>query len=435
MVAMSMSSTILLWLLSGLAFAAAVLHPLMGAVVLASLASVPRVDVIPAPGYHVALIGAMLLGVVLRLPIERPRLRAPSPQVVVFAAFLVYVAAQFVGGLAFSSSTGRDRELTSLFNELMTGVLAFIVATIVLRGRSPYPVMAALLISALVTAIAAIAQSIGAAESLGALVPETEITDRMTGTFGDPNYYGAYLAAATTLALACVVLAQARWVKAATIAVASFTTVAIALSQSRGAIVALAAGLTTIAFMRSRRAGLITASLIVMGAVVAYPLFSDWRFAGRADLASAGVAAQLDSSGRANTWLLGLEQFFNEPLAGIGFGRLVEETGIKAHNWYIMLLAESGAIGFVLWALFVVAVFFALRGVSRSARTVGYAVLVVWLVGSLFIEVPSYFQPSALVLMALAAALTADWATDHRAPILTATTTRSGSRAVQVRGA
>ena len=78
-------------------------------------------------------------------------------------------------------------------------------------------------------------------------------------------------------------------------------------------------------------------------------------------------------------------------------------------------LAETGITGSVLWALFILAVVLALRRQPRTARTIGYSVLVAWLVASIFLDVPNTYQATGLVVIALAAALRADWTNERRA--------------------
>ena len=147
----------------------------------------------------------------------------------------------------------------------MTGVLTFIAARIVLRGRSPYPVLAALLASAMLASAIALSQSSGAEGLFGDLAGQSEVPNRVTGPFADPNYFGAYLAAATTLGVACAVIARSRWLKIAIIVLSAVVGAALVLTLSRGALVALIAGLTTLAFTRGRKVGLaaVAATLLV----------------------------------------------------------------------------------------------------------------------------------------------------------------------------
>ena len=133
-------------------------------------------------------------------------------------------------------------------------------------------------------------------------------------------------------------------------------------------------------------------------------------------------STQLEASDRTGAWLAGTDVFLSSPVFGVGWGRLVEESerGIAAHNWYITLLAETGIVGFLLWALFILAIVVALRRRSLEARMVGYSVLAAWMVASLFIEAPVVYGSAGPVLIVLAAALLAEWRS--RAPEPSSTT-------------
>ena len=187
---MAIGSAVLVLLASGLALATALLSPTLGLIAVAFLAPFPRPPVIPTPGLYVALIGAIGLGLILRMPVERPRLHWPSPVVWLIGAFLLYIAAHLVGGLLDGAGGPDATTVMQQFSQVMTGVLAFIVTTFVLSGRSPFPVLAALLVSAAVVAATAIAQSMGLEGLFGRLVSDGEFAmtiGRVTGVRFDPE--------------------------------------------------------------------------------------------------------------------------------------------------------------------------------------------------------------------------------------------------------
>ena len=416
-VAMMVGSGTVVLLASVILLAASLLSPVTGLVALAFMAPFPRPLEIPAPGLYVAIIGAIFLGTLFRLPIERPRLSWPPLDVSLVGAFLLYVAASLLAGPLDGPWSDRASAISSLFAVFMTGVLTYIAARSVLRGRSPYPVLAAMLVSAVLASAIALSQSSGAEGLFGVLAVQGDVPNRVTGPFADPNYFGAYLAAATTLGVACAVIARSRKLKIAILALSAVAGVTLVLTLSRGALVALIAGLTTLAFTRGRKVGLAAVATILLVGVVAWPLFAEQRYGSSSGLAGAGVSSQLEDSGRTGAWLAGLEVFQSSPLIGIGWGRFVEEasSGIAAHNWYIAVLAETGIVGFLLWMLFIVASVLALRTKPRAAQTVGYSVLATWMVAALFIEVPVVYGSAGLVLIVLAAAIASDWTPRGRA--------------------
>ena len=407
----------------GLVLFASVLSPISGMIALAFVGPFPRPLAVPTAGFYLAIVGAILLGIILRLPIERPRLNWPPPHVWAIGAFLAYAAVQLVvvllDGPASSRSVALDSSSTigPTFLQFMAGALTFVAAGLVVSGRSPYPIVASLLASAVLASMTAVGQSLGAEGLFGGLMGPPEdrnitAVDRVTGPFLDPNYFGAYLAIATTLGLACAVIARSTWMRAVTMAVSSLAGVGLILTLSRGALVALVAGIVTLAFTRGRRAGFLAIGSMLLATLIAWPFFADVRFAADPSRAQGGLVSQLgESSDRTGAWLGGVEAFLSSPIFGVGWGRLVDEaaTGIRAHNWYVTLLGETGIVGFILWALFIVSVALALRKRSRAARTVGYSVLAAWIVASLFIELPLVFAATGLALIALAVTIAAEW--------------------------
>jgi hypothetical protein len=410
--AMALGSSAATLAASVVALAASVLSPMTGMVVLAFMAPLPRPLVVPTPGLHVVMLAAMLLGTILRMPIDRPRLRAPSPPVVAALLFLAYTTVQYVGGLVDKTSP-RELEISSLYSQVLTGLLGFAIATVVLRARSPIPILAAALAAAVLQSLLALSQWIGVDGPFGGLIGEMIPGYRASGSFGDPNYMGSFLAAATTLAVACAILARSERMRVVLSASAVFIFVGVAVSMSRGALLAIVAGIITLAFLRNRRAGILVAGAALVIATVVYPAFADWRFGSAAEDATLGLSARADSSGRITAFLASQDLIASSPLIGIGFGRFVEEssTGDAAHNWYANVLAEMGLVGGVLWAAFIVALLLALRRRPRPAQVVGYPVLAAWMVASFFLELPMDYQSSGLVLITLAAALASDWST------------------------
>lgn len=414
----------------GLVLAVSVLAPMIGMIALAVIGPFPRPLVVQTAGVYLAVVGAVLLGIVLRLPVERPRLSRPPAHVWAIGALVVYAAAHLIGGLLDGPASSRGfSDIAPTFFQFTVGALTFLAAGLVVRGRSPFPIVAALLVGAVLASTTALAQSMGAESLVSGLIWPAEdraatAVDRVTGPLQDPNYFGAYLATAIMLGLACVVIARSTRVKATVIAVSGFLSAALLLTLSRGALVALVAGVITLAFTRGLRKGLLMVSATVVAAVIAWPLFAGARFAADPSRAAGGLAAQLgESSDRTGAWVGGLEAFLSSPVFGVGWGRLVDEvsTGIPAHNWYITILGETGIVGFILWAVFLVTIAAALRKRSRTARTVGFTVLVTWMVASMFLELPLVYAATGLALMVLGVAISADWpaggADDHPAAV------------------
>jgi O-antigen ligase len=207
--------------------------------------------------------------------------------------------------------------------------------------------------------------------------------NRLKGAGLNPNQLGSYCVVvaifATTLA------ANARWsvlARTGALAVAGFAGIAVFMTLSRGALVGLAAALLVAPFVigRGRRAGaVVVAVAAVLGTVGWY-----------ATLAPANAVervmhpAQGGGSGREDLWRVGWRMVEDQPIWGVGAGNypvaaihyllrpgaterdeiIVDEQKV-AHNIYLTVLSELGAIGL---ALFLFILFLALRCALSAAR-------------------------------------------------------------------
>jgi len=63
-----------------------------------------------------------------------------------------------------------------------------------------------------------------------------------------------------------------------------------------------------------------------------------------------GVSGSGDSAnGRLDAWYVGIQMLLSHPLFGIGMGNFIEEHNLVAHNSYIHIAAELGALGYSFW--------------------------------------------------------------------------------------
>ncbi len=405
--AVTSGSTLLMLLASGVAISVSVISPLAGLIALALAAPLARTLVIPAPGLYVAMAGAMFLGLVLRLPLQRSQPRLPSAAVVLLGAFLFYAGVHLVAGRLDGAPGLRTTELASLFARVTECVLAFGLASVILRGRTPYPVLGALLASAVIAGFLGLAQLTGMDASFSDLMEPPGESGRITSVFSNPNYYGAYLASMTVLAVALLSVVASRRARTALLVAAAFLFLVLLFTQSRGGLATLLAGLMAIAFVHSRRAGFLAAAGLAFGALLAYPVFSAWRF----EDVDPGVAGNVvTAGGRIDAWASGFESFVSSPVFGIGLGRFQDASGgITAHNWYVQVLAELGLAGIVIWGLFILAATFALKDRSLPARVVGYSMLVAFMVASMSMSPLTNFRLAGPILISIAAATVARW--------------------------
>jgi putative inorganic carbon (HCO3(-)) transporter len=57
--------------------------------------------------------------------------------------------------------------------------------------------------------------------------------------------------------------------------------------------------------------------------------------------------------GRVDAWYEGLHLFLSHPVFGVGAGNFTEYNDLTAHNSFVLVLAETGFVGYLLWLAFV----------------------------------------------------------------------------------
>jgi O-antigen ligase len=303
-----------------------------------------------------------------------------------------------------------------------------LAAAYILRGRSPYPVLALALAGALLATLTAVAtfENTVSGPPFARLVATTDIGLRAAGPFVNPNYMGTFAVAVLVGILAAWTAIASPIGRAMLVGLVVLCVIALVQAQSRGAVVAGFAGLAALVWLRSRPLALAVVGMGLVAAVLIYPAFVEWRLTNlRGSVSDAGYVAMTESDdARLNATLAGPAMFLSEPIFGVGFGEFVEksvtvsglETGINAHNWYVNVLAEQGITGGILWLGATVAVAYELRSRRGVARMVGVAVLTTLVVGFLFLEGPTSVQLVAVPCLFLIAALVSDWGDGRTRP-------------------
>ena len=225
------------------------------------------------------------------------------------------------------------------------------------------------------------------------------------------------MATAITAGVVCLFVARSWRNRIWLVGSSLLLSAAVVISLSRSALVVVLAGLLAVAFTHSRRAGLVTAAAVLVLALGLYPLFVSFRVTATNGTASAQtylILAQSDQ-GRLEAALVGPQLFGTAPLFGVGFGHYsilsgrILGTPIAAHDWYLNVLAEQGIVGISLWLAMLAAVAVALRNRPRAPRSMGYAVLAAYAVGSFFLEPPNTVQTSGFAITLIVLALVGDW--------------------------
>ena len=173
------------------------------------------------------------------------------------------------------------------------------------------------------------------------LSQETRI--QYVGIFNDPNDLGLLFVMCLPMAFylstrgGFMGLRRLFW-----LALAAALLWGIFLTNSRGAFVAVA---VLVAVFVWRRRGIIWAAVLGSCFVVAM-------------MALPSRMQELDvdeesAFGRIDAWYEGLQMFSGHPIFGVGAGNFTEINPLTAHNSFVLVLAETGIIGYMLWFIFV----------------------------------------------------------------------------------
>lgn len=365
-------------------------------------------------------IGVLLaLGLLARIATGRDRdLNFASAHPVATAAMVAFLGWTLVG-LLWAQNTAAVT--TALMRYALNFVLLFVVFAAVRTRRD------LLLLIVLFVFGAALAAGYGlvhppTADQFGDVA-------RTGGTLGDPNELAAVLVIGLLLSAAVALLrAVPALVRVGAIGAAVLCLAGIALSVSRGGLLALAVALVVGMLVGGRwRIHVATLTLIVvLGTVGYFSAYASPQALQRITTANGG-------SGRTDIWTVGWRMFEAHPVRGVGAGnfpvvsvtyllrpgpitasRFIVDTPQVAHNTYLNVLAEQGIVGA---ALFVGLLVFggrcyqlAWRGFRRSGdrdlEIVAYALfvgLIGFLAASFFLS--EEFNKQLWILIALGPAL------------------------------
>ncbi len=209
---------------------------------------------------------------------------------------------------------------------------------------------------------------------------------RFASSGSDPNYLAMTLALGMPFAWYLAHHSPRRALRIANGAYLPVAAVAVALTGSRGGLLATSVALfyILVTIRRLRPAGFI-ALLILLGvatatAIQVVPESSFERIASVDEELIDG-----DLNGRAGIWLEARDAFFDRPVLGIGPGasRATLPTGKVGHNVVITVALELGIVGLALFVGFVAGTLRYLRSLPTSDRRLWLSVVAVWGVGSL----------------------------------------------------
>lgn len=164
------------------------------------------------------------------------------------------------------------------------------------------------------------------------------------GIFNDPNDLGLLFVSCIPMAAylssrgGLMGLRRLFW-----LAVAGVLVYGVYLTDSRGALLALLAVMGV--YIWQRKGVLVAGALGAMAVGVLLALPS--RF-------SEIDAEEESAQGRIESWYEGLQMFQGHPLFGVGPDQYTDYNPLTAHNSFVLILAETGIIGYTLWLAFVI---------------------------------------------------------------------------------
>lgn len=285
------------------------------------------VDSMPAPLLPVALILAALLW------LFSARKRFDAPQYLLLLLFFVVMMLSNVANGWFGGALVQ-------LNKFAPVVLAFIVfANAVEDRRRMVRAMAVMTLCAAVLAVHGIEQSrLGVGWTGIGMSQETRI--QYVGIFNDPNDLGLLFVTCLPMAFYLASrggVARLLWWAAIVVLVWG-----IVLTDSRGTLVATLALLGVYVWWRK--------GLAFAGVVGALALVALMAMPSRMQEMDVSEASAM---GRVESWYEGLQMFRENPLLGVGADLYSDHYRLTAHNSFVLVLAETGIIGFTLWLAFV----------------------------------------------------------------------------------
>ncbi|HLJ68831.1 MAG TPA: O-antigen ligase family protein [Chloroflexota bacterium] len=316
----------------------------------------------------VEIVSAGLAGALaFQLAEDRENVLREAPWTPYVALFLIAISLSASQAIDLHAS---ERELVKWLEMLVV----YLAAVRFLRGdRNLQIVVAAIVLAGVSQALLGYVQF---ALNLGpAAFAAQRAFLRAYGTFDQPNPYAGYLNIVAPFALAMALRAPSaavrRWYWLAFLALAG----AVLASESRGALLAGTAGLLLMLAILYRRvavalalgalAGIGGALCIAYGVVPLGPLDRLLTAVGLGQVSFQSVNdANFSAVERAAHWLAGVRMFAAHPLLGVGIGNYAAAYPAfhprgwyasleHAHNYYINIAAEAGIFGLAAYVLLV----------------------------------------------------------------------------------
>jgi len=300
--------------------------------------------------YITALIGLPVLPVVLVLAFAAwiaSGTRTPrAPQfLILIAFFMVLMASEAVNGWL-----GGIKDQLGKFGPVV--LTFFMIATACNTQKRILMLMAVMVLCATVLSLHGIGQARTGMGWTGIPLGE-DGRIQYVGIFNDPNDLGMLFV--SVFPMACLLCKRAGFFgKLLWLACILTLLYGVYLTNSRGAMLGM---LTVVgAYIWYRRGVVVAGVLGAVGLTVMKMLSS------RMQELDAGEES---ASGRVDAWYEGLQMFKSHPLFGVGPGNFTDYNPLTAHNSFVLVLAETGFVGYVLWLALIGYTFWMVASVLR----------------------------------------------------------------------
>jgi O-antigen ligase len=345
--------------------------------------SIPWEDAITISdfGTSARLVGMVTVGLGFLAIIERGAVRHPATGHVMLFLFVLLAA------LSYLWSLYPEGTVVQVFSYVQLFAMVWLIWELSPRAREQLRLMQAYVFGTFVSGVDTIYLFLSHQES---------VYQRYAGARLDANDLGLMMALSIPLSYYLLIQAQGRmvWVYRLQLVLAGTT---ILLTASRGAALASIVALTIVPLTHARLTGrqkiavLFTVLLLVCGTLVFVPSTSWDRLS-----TMPGELTQGTLTGRTVIWKAGWDLFRAHPVLGVGANAF--RTAVSrvlalplnmdvlaltpvAHNTFLSVLAEEGAIGFILFCALLSVLALSLRALPPFQQQLWLVCLGVWVIG------------------------------------------------------
>jgi len=175
---------------------------------------------------------------------------------------------------------------------------------------------------------------------------------RYVGIFNDPNDLGMFLVMNIPVAMYFFVNTSSFFKKVFYLSSVFLLTLGIYWTSSRGSLVGALVVFFSFFYIRYGKMKSILLGLLMSPIA----LFAMTKFR--------SISSEDKSANeRIQAWYEGVQMFKYRPLFGVGKGEFTEYHVKTAHNSYVLVMAELGTVGFVLWVSFILLAFYMLKSI------------------------------------------------------------------------